>query len=1033
MARRVPARLARLLFLLTPLLIALGPAASPAALARAASTQALLDPDLAYDQPIDEAYTEEIRRHTTDPAFLTPVVDALPASDTVPTPLEHHGYIAGAEGHLTYAADVHAYMRAVAEASPRVSVMSMGMSEEGRERLLVVAASEETIANLERYREITARLADPRNTTDAEAAELITEGKAIYWATGGLHSPETGSPEMLMELVYRFAADERPVFDTIRDNVIVMITPVVEVDGRERIIDIMRYREANPGKPTPSLVYWGKYAAHDNNRDGIGLALSLSRQAIATAIDWHPQVMHDLHESVPFLYIMSGHGPFNAWLDPITTEEWVEMAWTEVRQMNEWNVPGVWTFNFFDGWAANYMIYAALGRNGVGRFYETFGNSVPDTMIREIGSQSNRAWYRMNPPTPKVLWSLRNNTNLMQSGLVVGLHNVAENRERVLDTFWRKGKRAVEKPEREGPAAYVIPADGARPRLTRRLVGLLGQQTIEVHTATEDFEAEASIGPRDDATSVGFAAGDWIVRMDQPYSRLADMLLDYQYYDPNDPRPYDDTGWTLGEAFNVEVYRVADPAVLETAMEPAGTEWIGGTNVASTVDTDWHADPDGRWLLLPPTGEPEIATFRFRLADVPMHAINAADDGEEEMEGEDDGDEMDDPEDDDRDEPTWRGRELDDLPGTIVIDTEGIDRERVLSTAADLGLELFGTDERPDETMHEMTVPRVAMVHTWQNTQSEGWWRYALDALEIPFDYVSTDEIREIDDLGSRWDVMILAPGWGNVDGIVHGARSREPIPWRTTELTPNLGQLDSTDDMTAGIGFEGVAKIQRFAEGGGVIVAATSSAGFLIETGIAPYVRSDDVPGDLQARGAIFRGTVSDPTSPIAYGYEGDTALYFSGGPLLAVSAGPGGFGGFGGGGTSGSGRRGEMLVPGHPPYEDPEGESEPPSRDEPYFNDGSDLDDRMRQLVGHLVPDADAVPRIVMRFGPDADDLLLSGMLGNGRALASRPAVVDVPVGEGHAVLFATNPMWRNQTWGLYSLVLNTLLHHDALDAGR
>ena len=82
-------------------------------------------------------------------------------------------------------------MRAVAEASPRVTVMSMGMSEEGRERLLVVAASEETIANLDRYREITARLADPRGTTDEEAAELITEGKAIYWATGGLHSPET--------------------------------------------------------------------------------------------------------------------------------------------------------------------------------------------------------------------------------------------------------------------------------------------------------------------------------------------------------------------------------------------------------------------------------------------------------------------------------------------------------------------------------------------------------------------------------------------------------------------------------------------------------------------------------------------------------------------------------------------------------------------------------------------------------------------------------------------------------------------------
>lgn len=970
------------------LLLGLAAAASAAA---AAPQQA---------QAIDERYSALIRDNTTGPEFLTPIVDMLPASESVPTPLDFHGYIAGAEGHLTYAADVHAYMRAVADASPRVKVFTMGLTEEGRERLLVVAGSEESIANLDRYRQITARLADPRGLNDEEAAELIGQGKAIYWATGGLHSPETGSPEMLMELIYRLAVEERPVFQEIRDNVIFMATPVVEVDGRERIIDIMRYREVNPGKAAPNLVYWGKYIAHDNNRDGIGLALTLSQQAIETSMNWHPQVFHDLHESVPFLYIMSGHGPFNAWLDPIVTEEWVEMAWREVRQMNEWNVPGVWTFDFFDGWAANYMMYAVLGRNGVGRFYETFGNSVPDTQIREIGGQARRDWFRMNPPTPKVLWSLRNNTNLMQSALVAGLQNVANNKDRFLETFYLKGKRAIDKPNTDGPASWVIPANGPRPRLAERLMLLLRKQTIEVHRATASFEIEAERRP-DESDTLTVNEGDWIVRMDQPYSRLADMLLDYQYYNPKDPRPYDDTGWTLGAAFNIDTWRVKDASILEREMER-----VDDDRLSLTTPIEGSADV----LLLTATAEPEIAAFRFALADVPMRSAERA----------------------------FSVGDVEYPAGTLVIEATGEVRDRVSDAAGQRAMRLQAVAEAPAVPMHDMPVPRIAIVHTWLNTQSEGWWRFAFDDLGVPFEYISTDEIRELEDLSDRWDVLIMAPGWGDVTRIVQGARSNQPIPWQTTEVTPNLGHLDSTADMTAGIGFEGVAKIQRFAEQGGVIIAATSSVNFLTQTGIAPYVRVEDSPGDLQARGALFNAKVTDALSPIAYGFSEDTEVYFSNAPLLSVNAGPRGrFGGFGGGAGRGSGRRGEETVPGHPPYVDPEGEPEEEEvEDTPeakYFNDGSDVDARTRMLSGHLIPSADRLPRIVMRFHDQANELLVSGMLGNGRALASRPAIIDVPTGKGHAVLFAINPMWRNQTHGQYAFVLNTLLHFKSLDAGR
>ena len=110
-------------------------------------------------------------------------------------------------------------------------------SEEGKEQLLIAVGDEASIAKLERYKEITAKLADPRKISDAEAEQLIGEGKAFYWASGSIHSPETGSPEMLMELAYRLAVEETPFIQAIRKNVIVLITPTLEVDGRDRMVD----------------------------------------------------------------------------------------------------------------------------------------------------------------------------------------------------------------------------------------------------------------------------------------------------------------------------------------------------------------------------------------------------------------------------------------------------------------------------------------------------------------------------------------------------------------------------------------------------------------------------------------------------------------------------------------------------------------------------------------------------------------------------------------------------------------------------
>ena len=346
------------------------------AVAASAAVQKKAKTATASAQRLNEEYTAKIKEFTTEKYFLTELVDHLPASDKVPSPDKVLGYVIGTPNKLTYTKDMYRYYRELEKASPRVRVFTAPeRSEEGREQMLVLVSDEANLARLDRYKEITGKLADPRRTSDEQAQQLINEGKTFYWASGSIHSTETGSPEMLMELAYRLAVEDSPFIEAIRKNVIVMITPALEVDGRDRAVDQYYYRKAKPTKPVSPLLYWGRYVAHDNNRDGLGMALALSRNQMKTFIDYHPQILHDLHESVPFLYTSTGTGPYNAWLDPLVIDEWHVLAYHEIEQMTKRGVPGVWTHGFYDGWAPNYAFYMANGHNAIGRFYEIMGSN----------------------------------------------------------------------------------------------------------------------------------------------------------------------------------------------------------------------------------------------------------------------------------------------------------------------------------------------------------------------------------------------------------------------------------------------------------------------------------------------------------------------------------------------------------------------------------------------------------------------------------------------------------------------------------
>jgi hypothetical protein len=946
------------------------------------SAQAQNKPAQNVPQKPDVAYTNLIKEYLQDPRVTTELVDHLPASDTVPTPLSFFGRIPGTPGELTYAKDIHRYFDALSSNSPRARYWTIGKTEEGRDQVVLAIADEATLRRLDDYKAMLAALTDPRKTTEKEAQRLIKTAKPIYWITSGIHSPETGGPEMLMELAYRLIVEETPFIQAIRNNAVVFITPVVEVDGREKAVDTYYYGKKT-GKPRPPLMYWGKYVQHDNNRDGIGQYLKLTQNITQTLLEWHPTVLHDLHEAQSYLYVSTGTGPYNISLDPIQSDEWWLLAETEVMEMAKRGVPGVWTYGFYDGWVPNYLFWIAVTHNSFGRFYEvqSYGPDI-NKNLRLPPATTSREWFRPNPPLPSIAWGPRNNVNIQESALLIALNQVAKSKELYLENYWLKNKRAVEKGAAGPVYGWVIPATQRRRVEAADMVNALRHQGLEVSIAKAPLKAGA----------VDIAAGDYVVRADQPYRTLADMYFSVQNYPVANPRAYDDTGWTMQYLRNVKLSAVTSKSLLDLPM----TLLTADAKVAGSIENA------GDTLIIDHTTDNTLMEFRFRFPAVKMLA--AEDDFE------------------------VAGSAF--HAGAFIIPSA--DRAKLEPALLELGLAAHAITGVPSVKTHELDVPRIGYVHSWSRTQDEGWVRAALDAYGVPYTYFADQKLRE-PNLRSKYDVILFPHVGGTSQSQVNGIplTGKDPIPYKTSEITPNLGINDQSDDIRGGMGLEGLAELAKFVRAGGTLITEGSTASLMVDYGLANGL-SVEHPAELAARGTILRGNIIDHKSPLAYGFEGkDLPVYFNQDPVLALSQGGGaGFGGFGAGAASTFGQ--DVTPNSIPVHTSPyDGSDTPPA---PTAAPGDDGPRQPIQRSWSQGPEAEDVrPRVVMQFPAKVDDILLSGMLAGGQNLANRVLLADISLGKGHIVVFALRPFWRWQTQGTFFLPFNAILNWNDLDAGK
>ncbi|MBE3100629.1 MAG: hypothetical protein IMZ44_26225, partial [Planctomycetes bacterium] len=792
---------------------------------------------------------------------------------------------------------------------------------------------------------------------------------------GSLHSTECGSPEMLMELAFRLAVEETPFIQTIRSNVIVAITPVLEVDGRDKQVDTFYYGKRT-GKPVPPPTYWGRYVAHDNNRDAIGQGLTLTQHVMRTFLDWHPTVLHDLHESMPYLYIWTGTNPLNRSIDPLVIEEWWLLGKYETSEMTKRGVPGVWTGGAtYGGWAPNFLIFIANTHNAIGRIYETQKYGPAPYEVSLSPAELSREWYRPTPPLARIKWGPRSNVNIQQSALLLGLQFVARNRELFLENYYIKNRRAIERGQSEAPFAYVIPAAQRRRGEAADLVNLLRRQGVEVHRAN----AASTVG------RANIAAGDYVVRMDQPYRAVVDALLGVQYYPAGNPIPFDDTGWSLPLLRDVTATPVEDKGILASPMTLMSAD-------APIVGSITGSAPA---LIVEHAAENRLVTFLFAHPGVRMQAA------EEAFEA--------------------AGRRFG--PGTLVLPPG--DHEGVMQSIRDLGLSAYAVPSVPTVALHDLDIPRIAVVHSWLRAQDEGWVRLALDRYRVPYAYIGESSLRS-GGLRSRYDVIILPHIGGSPQDQVNGIPMiGDAIPYKKSSLTPNLGVLDSTDDVRGGMGLEGVASLAAFVKDGGTLIVEGSTTAILPAFGVTRGITVEEPP-NLFVKGSVLKAVVADATSPIVYGYDAAAlAVYFSQGPVLSV-------------GWGGTPPNAAPKIPGVGQYATPNDEAprlttlgpKAPPRERPApAAEAAWLPKAVRVAGGA----ASMLPRVVLRFPSDPDDMLLSGVLVGGQALAGRAVVVDASLGKGHIVMFANRPYWRWETQGSFFLGFNAILNWNDLDAGR
>lgn len=749
------------------------------------------------------------------------------AEQAVPRPESILGFRPGTDYKLADYDAMLEYFRAVSEASDRVQVVDIGPSSMGKPMIMAIITSADNFERLDRYRDISRRLALTRGLSEAEARELSREGKTVVYIDSGLHATEVAHAQHSFELLYHLVSDEGPEIQAILDKTILLLLPCVNPDGLDIVVDWYRQNLGTPYEISPLPELYAKYVGHDNNRDWF-MFTQAETQNVGRVIyhQWFPQIVYNHHQSAPFparIFIPPFDDPMNPRIHPLVMRGIQLVGSSMSQRFAEDAKAGVVSGMVFSTWWNGGLRTAPYFHNMVGILTETalYKYATPkfyarDELPKEFrdGTSTTEPSTFYPDPWPGGWWRLRDAIDYMMTASLSLLDVGARYKESWLYNIYQMGRDGIEKGKGEPPYAFVVPAGQSDPSTAVKMVNTLRAGGLEVHLADEPFYADA----------VQYAAGSYVLLASQPFRPyLLDLLQaqnhPHQELYPGGPpkKPYDIAGWTLPLSMGVRSVELESPfegelTPIERAEAPPGrVEGSGSVH-----------------LLDPRVNDTFIAINRLLEAGATVH----------------------------RSKTRVMSGSVDLPAGTFVVTRT----RNMRKLAEELSLQVRAVS-RVRGAGWKLRPLRLALYKSRVRSIDEGWTRWVLEQFEFPYHTLRDAEIRK-PGLADRYDVIVI-PAQKSLEDLVDGHKEGSIPP-----------------EFVGGMGSQGLSNLREFVQAGGTLVCLDSATELPVEYFEIPVdnALADVDENDFYCPGSLLEIEL-DTEHPIAYGMGKTAAAFFQNG----------------------------------------------------------------------------------------------------------------------------------------------------------
>lgn len=751
---------------------------------------------------------------------------SLAVAQKVPSPKDVYGFRVGDDYKLADYAQIEDYLTQLDNASNRVKKIELGETVLGRKMYLLFISSENNLAQLDKWKDISTKLARA-TVSDQEAVQLSQEGKAIVWVDGGMHSTELAHGQMTSELAYTLATSETAEMKKIRENVITLLMPVMNPDGLDIVVDWYRKNMGTPYETSRPPILYHYYMGHDNNRDWF--MNNMPETYNVTKIlynEWYPQIVYNHHQSSPAwtkISLPPYADPVNPKIHPAVTAAVSEVGSAMTKRFSLESMPGAIADNFYT------MFWNGGGRtvpyyhNMIGILTET-GHTTPtprfydpEKLPKTVAGGTPTDGTDIMYPDP---WKggeshFRDAVDYMLTATWATLDLAADRKENYLYNIYKMGKSAIEKGKSEGPFAYIIDKNQWDSFEAVNLVNVLLRGGIEVEQATKDFTVKDK----------KYEKGTYVIYAGQAFRPYLLDLMEKQDYPtrfqyPGGPpdTPYDLAGWTLPMQMGIDVDKIKETfkAPTEKVSTPQVSYYEGSIakngsfGYALNVNTNASVAATNKILKAGGTAFKAMTEFKAGKSTFPA--------------------------------------------GSFVVSG---DEALVESLAKEYGLEITGLAAKPEVQLTKIHLPKVGLYKSWVSNMDEGWTRFVMDEYAFAMDTLHDNDIKTVD--LSKYDAIIL-PSQGT-KSILHGN-----------------SVLDMPEKFTGGIGLDGSVALSKYVKDGGTLIAFDEASDFVIEQFGLPL--RDATEGadskDFFIPGSLIK-TGIDTSHPIAFGMKDTVAVSFN------------------------------------------------------------------------------------------------------------------------------------------------------------